>query len=76
MDRRELGNRARLAEQAERYDDMANYMKKCTLAAKEGENSYWWFCEICFAIAVSVFEVDARFLELDLHYYISLILNF
>ncbi|XP_063689883.1 14-3-3 protein beta/alpha-A-like isoform X2 [Bolinopsis microptera] len=35
MDRTELAARARLAEQAERYDDMANYMKKVTLAAKE-----------------------------------------
>lgn len=35
MDRSELASRARLAEQAERYDDMANYMKKVTLAAKE-----------------------------------------
>ena len=38
MDRTELAARARLAEQAERYDDMANYMKKVTLAAKEGKN--------------------------------------
>ena len=37
MDRTELAARARLAEQAERYDDMANYMKKVTLAAKEGK---------------------------------------
>ena len=45
MDRTELAARARLAEQAERYDDMANYMKKVTLAAKEGKNFKWpyWF---------------------------------
>jgi len=33
MDRAQLGMRARLAEQAERYDDMAKYMKEVTLAA-------------------------------------------
>lgn len=36
MDRTELAARARLAEQAERYEDMASYMKKVTLSAKEG----------------------------------------
>ena len=38
MDRTELAARARLAEQAERYEDMASYMKKVTLSAKEGSS--------------------------------------